>query len=329
MTVKFLIIRFSSIGDIVLTTPVMRNLKKQVENAEIHYLTKNQYSNIVSNNSYVDKVHVLQHSFKETIRVLKNERFDYVIDLHNNIRSARVKLHLKMLSFSFKKLNYQKWLLVKTKINKLPEIHIVDRYMDTVRFFISEMDSNGLDYFIPEDDEIDIQTLPASFHKGFVAWVIGARHNTKKFPKLKITEIADQINYPVIILGGPDDYNDGRYIEDNAEGNVLNTCGKYNLNQSASLIRQSDVVVTNDTGLMHIAAAFNKSIISFWGNTVPSFGMYPYIPEEHSIMIENKNLTCRPCSKIGFQKCPRKHFKCMNDLNNMEIIKSIRNFLQL
>ncbi len=329
MTVKFLIIRFSSIGDIVLTTPVMRNLKKQVENAEIHYLTKIQYSDIVLNNVYVDKVHILQNAFKETIRILKKEHFDYVIDLHNNIRSARVKLNLKMLSFSFKKLNYQKWLLVKTKKNYLPDVHIVDRYMDTIRFFISEFDSKSLDYFIPAFDEIDIQSLPVPYHHGFLSWVIGAKHNTKKFPKSKITEIIRQINYPVIILGGPDDYDDGRYIEDNSTGNVVNACGKYNLNQSASLLRQADVVISNDTGLMHIAAAFDKKIISLWGNTVPAFGMYPYISEKHSIMIENKNLNCRPCSKIGFQKCPKTHFKCMNDLNNEEIVKSIHNFLQL
>lgn len=329
MTVKFLIIRFSSIGDIVLTTPVIRNLKQQVENAEIHYLTKPQFRDIIENNKYVDKVHVLQKSFKSTIRQLKKERCDYVIDLHANLRSARVKFNLKMISFSFKKLNYQKWLLVQFKKNYLPDIHIVDRYMNTIRFFISNADGKGLDYFIPATDEIDLNTLPERFRNGYIAWVIGAKHNTKKFPKTKIIEIISSVQMPVVLLGGPEDMDDGRSISENAYDQILNACGKYNLNQSASLIRQASVVVSNDTGLMHIAAAFNKNIISLWGNTVPSFGMYPYLPEEKYSVIENNDLSCRPCSKIGFKECPRKHFKCMQDLNNSQIIKQIKKFSQL
>jgi ADP-heptose:LPS heptosyltransferase len=329
MTVKFLIIRFSSIGDIVLTTPVMRNLKQQVDDAEIHFLTKNQFRSILDNNVYVDKVHVLEGSFKQTAKALKSERFDYVIDLHNNLRSARVKLNLKMLSFTVKKLNYEKWLMVKFKQNRLPDVHIVDRYLNTIRFFLNEPDKNGLDYFIPQKDEVDLHSLPKDFHTGYVGWVIGAKHNTKKFPKSKIISIVDSINYPVVLLGGPEDYEDGKYIEENTSGTVLNCCGKYNLNQSASFTRQAQLVVSNDTGLMHIAASFGKNIISLWGNTIPAFGMYPYVEKKKSVIMENNNLDCRPCSKIGFKKCPKNHFKCMNDLKNQEISKSIEIFLQL
>lgn len=328
MTVKFLIIRFSSIGDIVLTTPVIRNLKNQVEGSEIHYLTKKRFSTIVENNVFVDKVHILQDSFRATIKNLRNEKFDYIIDLHKNLRSNRVKFQLRVLSFNFNKLNYQKWVLVNFKKNMLPQLHIVDRYLDTIRLFIDKPDSKGLDYFIPDGDEVNISSLPGEFQGDYVGWAIGAKHNTKKFPKLKIVEIINEIDIPVILLGGPEDNGDGDFIAKKTHTPVLNYCGRGNLNQSASLIRQAKLIITNDTGLMHIAAAFNKNIISLWGNTVPSFGMYPYVVEKQSVIIENNNLACRPCSKIGFQKCPKSHFKCMNDLNNRTIIDNIRNFYQ-
>ena len=93
---------------------------------------------------------------------------------------------------------------------------------------------------------------------------------------------------------------------------VYNACGKFNLNQSASLLKEAVVVFSHDTGLMHIAAAFGKKIYSIWGNTIPEFGMYPY--RTQFVIFENKKLKCRPCSKIGFDSCPKKHFKCMNDV---------------
>src|SRR4051794_32057109 len=129
---KFLIIRFSSIGDIVLTTPIVRCLKQQLENVEVHYLVKKSFSTIVENNPYIDKVHVLNDDFKQTIEALKKESFNHIIDLHHNLRTWRVKRALNVRAFSFNKLNYEKWLLTAFKINRLPKVHIVDRYMFTV-----------------------------------------------------------------------------------------------------------------------------------------------------------------------------------------------------
>ncbi len=321
MTVKFLIVRFSSIGDIVLTTPVVRNLKQQVEDAEIHYLTKKQYVGIIETNPYVDKVHVLDDSFSELIPKLHTEHYHYLIDLHKNLRTLKVKRVLRTAAFSFNKVNWEKWLMVNLKVNKLPDIHIVDRYMDTIKPFIEKNDMKGLDYFIPEKDEIDIATLPERFRNEYIAFAIGAQHATKRLPDEKIISICKKINQPIILLG---DKNDSLVAEKalNAVGeNIYNACGKYNLNQSASIVKQAKHVITHDTGLMHIAAAFKKKIISVWGNTIPEFGMYPYLPDKNSEIIEVKGLKCRPCTKIGFKKCPEKHFKCMNDINEEQIVK--------
>ena len=328
---KILVIRFSSIGDIVLTTPVIRTLKTQVSEIEIHYLTKEQNGPIVENNPYVDKVWRLTDSLTSLTAKLREEQFDWVIDLHNNLRSRMVRLLLGRPSRSFDKLNLLKWLLVNTKINRLPNRHIVDRYMDTVAHLGVKIDALGLDYFIPEKDEVEVEWLPPTHRNGFVAVVIGGKHATKRLPMNRLIELCDRINKPIVLLGGKEDEQVGEEIasffkvsaigsdrervlrEDlGKKAEVYNACGKFNLNQSASLLKEAVVVFSHDTGLMHIAAAFGKKIYSIWGNTIPEFGMYPY--RTQFVIFENKKLKCRPCSKIGFDSCPKKHFKCMNDV---------------
>ena len=316
---KFLIIRFSSIGDIVLTTPVVRCIKQQLPDAKIHYLTKKSYKNILEHNPYVDSIHILQESISDLVKELRTENFDYIIDLHNNLRTWRIKTALnKIPAYSFNKLNYKKWVLTALKINKLPPVHIVDRYLKTVEAFGVINDNKGLDYFIPEKDEITFSQLPTSHLHGYIAMVIGAALNTKKLPIDKLAELCKKIEHPIILLGGPEDKQDGDAIAATDNMKIYNACGKFNLNQSADLIKKAKLVISHDTGLMHIAAAFQKIILSVWGNTVPEFGMYPYFAttptsnnKEESRMFEIKNLHCRPCSKIGYKKCPLGHFKCM------------------
>src|SRR5689334_7739334 len=112
---KFLVIRFSSIGDIVLTSPVVRCLKTQVATAEVHYLTKQSFAPIFTANPYIDKMHYLQDNLDSIIETLKQEDFDYVIDLHHNLRTLKVKRALNKKTFSFNKLNIEKWLLTGLK----------------------------------------------------------------------------------------------------------------------------------------------------------------------------------------------------------------------
>jgi len=322
--VKILVIRFSSIGDIVLTTPVLRCLKNQLEGeVEIDYLTKKQYELIVANNPNVNKVYSIEKSTNEVIENLKKENYHYIVDLHKNLRSKRVTKQLKVLSFSFDKLNYKKWLLTKFKINKLPTLHIVERYLNSVKPLGVENDKGGLEYYIPENDNINITDLSELHKDGYIAIAIGAQHKTKCLPKHKIIEICKKLGKPIILLGGNEDKLTGDDIVSETSNIVYNACGKFNLNQSASIVKQAQAIITHDTGLMHIGAAFNKKIISVWGNTVPDFGMYPYIPKapEQSVIVENNELNCRPCSKIGYDKCPKKHFKCMEDININNIVK--------
>lgn len=316
---KILILRFSSIGDIVLTTPVIRCIKQQVPGAEVHYCTKQAFKGILEHNPYVDKVHVLGSSLGELVQQLKTENFDYVVDLHNNLRTRIIKTRLGMPSKSFNKLNYEKWLMVNFKLNRLPNVHIVDRYLAAASVLGVKDDGKGLDYFIPARDEVDVQTLQEPFRQGYVAFAIGAQHYTKRLPTERIIELCEKLQRPIILLGGKEDAAVGEEIAAYFQQSttIYNACGRYSLGGSASLVRQAEQVVSHDTGLMHIAAAFQKEIISIWGNTIPEFGMYPF--RTRYKVLEVNGLSCRPCSKIGYSKCPKGHFKCMRDINFNEI----------
>lgn len=318
---KILIIRFSSIGDIVLTTPVVRCLKMQQPGFVIHYLTKRSFVSLLENNPYIDKIHSIDKDVKEIAQDLKKENFDAVVDLHNNLRSFQVKRMLAKPASVFKKLNFQKWLLVQFKINIMPPVHVVDRYMQTVEHFGVSIDNKGLDYFIPEKDEISLENLPELHRKGYIGFVIGAKHFTKQLPIEKIISICKKLDQPLVLMGGKEDKSRGEEIVQAVGARVYNACGIYNLNQSASLVRQATRIITHDTGLMHIAAAFRKEIISVWGNTVPAFGFTPYKAADNSKMVEVTGLSCRPCSKIGYDKCPKGHFKCMHNIDDDAFIR--------
>jgi ADP-heptose:LPS heptosyltransferase len=312
---KILIIRFSSIGDIVLTSPVVRCLKQQVKDCQVHYLTKEQFLPLVSYNPYIDKVHTIKKDVDEVIDDLRAEKFDCVIDLHRNLRTAKVKMKLHVPSRSFNKLNFKKWLAVNLKMKVLPDMHIVDRYLETVKPLGVVNDSKGLDHFIGPADEVNTESLPASHRSGYIAFAIGAQHATKRLPTDKIISICKKLNQPVVLLGGKEDRPRAEEIHAAVGANVYNACGHYTINQSASLVKQARWVITHDTGLMHIAAAYKKKIFSVWGNTIPAFGMYPYLPGEGSKIIEVPDLPCRPCSKLGYDKCPQGHFKCMREID--------------
>ncbi len=327
---KILILRFSSIGDIVLTTPVPRCIKTQFPDCEVHYCTKQSFRSLVENNPYIDKVHILKSGLRDLIKELKKENFDFIVDLHHNIRTKLIKIALRKPSSAFNKLNYEKWLFVQFRINKLPNVHIVDRYLEAASPLGVKNDNLGLDYFIPEKDVVEKEWLPDEFQKGYVAVVIGATYYTKKLPFEKLVELCDRISKPIVLIGGKEDKEMGdrlttffkkheasEHLEEKLKelgkkSVLFNACGKFNLNQSADLIRKASYVFSHDTGMMHIAAAFKKYTFSIWGNTITQFGMYPY--KTKFIVFENNKLDCRPCSKLGYHKCPKKHFKCMKDL---------------
>ncbi|MEP6793327.1 MAG: glycosyltransferase family 9 protein [Saprospiraceae bacterium] len=332
MKKKILIIRFSSIGDIVLTTPVIRVLHEQI-GAKVHYLTKPSFASIIEVNPNVTKVYTLQEDFDQMIRMLRDEQYDYIIDLHNNIRTRRIKLSLKRPSHSFRKLNFEKWLMVNFKINRLPDKHIVDRYLDTVNFLGVQNDRKGLDFFTPEEKKINVLEKFGFQPNTYVSIVIGATYYTKCLTVDQIAAICEILNMPVLLLGGKQEIKKGQEILNLSKSkNIISACGTFDIFQSASILQQSATIISHDTGLMHIAAALKKPQVVIWGNTIPAFGMYPYYGDENKninwISFEQKELNCRPCTKLGFDKCPKGHFKCILNHNLSEIASATLNLIR-
>ena len=316
---KFLVIRFSSIGDIVLSTPVFRCLKKQVIGAEVHFLTKQSFKAVTEANPYIDKFFYFDKDLDSVIEQLKAEDYDYVIDLHKNFRSGKVKRSLNKPSHTIDKLDWKKFLLTKLHINLMPGRHITQRSLDTIRPFGVKDDGGGLDYFIPEKDKVMDDDIPAAHHAGYIAIVIGASYTTKKLPVFKLKELCQKLDHPIILIGGKEDKNVADEVSSIDPGKIYNACGKFNLNESADLVRRSKLVISHDTGLQYIASAFQKKIMAIWGATSPKLDVEPYYGSKFLEPDSNKphvnvlvpGLSCQPCSKYGTRKCPRGHFKCM------------------
>lgn len=325
---RFLIIRLSSIGDIVLTTPVIRCLKQQVPDAEVHVLTKASFRSVLQYNPYIDRLHLWDKNYLLLVDELRQLGFEQVIDLHHNTKTLRIKRDLGVPASSFYKLNIEKYLLTAFKVNVLPEKHIVERYLDTVKHLGVKNDGQGLDYFIAESEQLGKEDIPGAQWGGFVGVVIGAALSTKRWPTEHFKKFCLQLDHPIVLLGGKEDRLRGDEIASVDPIKIYNACGKFSLNESADWVRRAKFVVTGDTGLMHIAAAYRKPILSIWGNTVPAFGMTPYYGSDlvENVKLEHK-VWCRPCSKIGYERCPIGHFSCMRKIEPEQALIIARQWL--
>ncbi len=325
---RVLVIRFSSIGDIVLTTPVVRALRQQI-GAEVHLVVKQAFAPIWAANPYVHAIHAMDRHLGELIPRLRALRFDYVADLHKNLRSLHLRLALRRPGRSFPKLSLHKWLATRWKWQILPDIHIVHRYFEAVRPLGLHYDGQGLDWFVPPGEALDARSLGLEPCQ-YVAFAIGAAHATKQLPFGKMAAICRQLRRPVVLLGGAAEAGLGTRLARHSGSHVHNLCGKTTLHGSASLIAQAGALLTHDTGMMHIGAALRKPIVSVWGNTIPEFGMYPFYPDKTAarwVAIERKELPCRPCSHIGYPRCPRAHFRCMEDLEASQIVAAVESLM--
>ncbi len=314
---KILVIRLSSMGDIIYTTPIVRCLKLQLE-AEIHFLIKPMFKYIYEGNPYLDKLLLLEKNLSETIQQIKAEKYDYLIDLHNNLRTSIIKFRTGIPSSTYKKQPLQKWLYLKWHWNFISKKHLVERYLETVAFLGVKNDGKPINYYLKKHYHLE-DLLPASHLPKYVAFVIGATHFTKRMPNEKVARICQEINLPIVLLGGNDVQANGDEIASFTGIKIYNACGKVSLDQSVFIITQAVKIIGFDTGLTHIAEAFDRPIASIWGSTTPNLvGVAPYRVKNAEVV--ELNLYCRPCSKFGLEQCPLGHFKCMKDIPNERII---------
>jgi ADP-heptose:LPS heptosyltransferase len=272
---RLLFIRFSSIGDIVFTTPAIRCAKQQIPGVEIHFLTKAAMKAVTIGNPYIDHFHYFDKDLQATINQLKACKFDYIIDLHKNYRTYQIQKALGVPSLSYEKLSLQKFLLTKLHLNFMPMRHIADRCLDALSSLGIVNDGKGLDYFIPKETTINNSALPASFESGYIALVIGASYATKKLPVSALQNLCHKIPYPIVLIGGKEDEAQGAAVEAINPIKIWNACGKFNLQESALLVKQAKTVISHDTGFLYIACAFHKKTVAIWGATSPALQVEP------------------------------------------------------
>ncbi len=323
-----LVIRLNSIGDIVLASPIVRCLVLQ-GGYVVHFLVKSTYAHVLDHNPYIEKVIEYDKDAGTHWATLKSEKYELIIDLHNNLRSRRVAGKINGKGVYVDRASFQKWLYIHWRINKFRFDHVVDNYFQCVRPLGIENDGMGLDYYFSGDADrrFNDMKLPAAY----ACINVSASFETKKIPEAIIVQLIRQLEFPVVLTGGIEDISRGEWIERHSESKQLyNLCGRLALEDSANVVRHSVVLITGDTGLMHIAAAVNTPVVAVYGSTDPVFGFKPYFPKnpEYARHVMVKDLPCRPCSRQGKPSCPKKHFKCMRTLNIDEIVDNALFFIE-
>jgi len=323
---KVLLIRFNSIGDVVLTSPLIKSLSDS--DYEVHYLVKSAYKNLLEYNPYISKVWTYEGKLWNLIFKLKKENYELVIDLHNNLRSNIVCLGLQKPSRRLKKYRIKNWLMCQFGFFKFQREHMVNRFMDVAKGLDIETEGLNTKYYFQSAKIYD--SLSLSFDN-YICLAVGTAFETKNIPYDKMLALLDELKSPVILLGGKDDKAlADKLIKNCRSSEIKSYVGEISIDESAYLISKSKLLVTGDTGLMHIAAALAIPIVSIFGSTHPILGFTPYYgtKEIKHHIIQNTNLDCRPCTKQGRHSCPKGHFNCMNALSVDEISMKVESLLE-
>lgn len=321
---KILIIRLSSLGDILLTTPFIRSIKNQFPEIKIDFILRKEYSDALKLNPYLNKVFTYSRIEKDNLQTfeeIKKSGYDLVIDLQNNLRSKKIISLIKSQSVSFSKNGLHKFLLVNFKINKLkdaPQIPI--RYAKTILNF--KLDEKGIDLII-DRKSADI----SSDKNNLIGFCPGARHFTKRWPKeyfIELGKLFSQKGYQVVLFGGRSDKELCKGLAAEIP-TAIDLSNDDNLLQTFADMKLCRAIICNDSGLMHVASAANTNIIAIFGSTVKEFGFTPY--NCRNLILENNSLSCRPCSHIGKDHCPKKHFDCMRLIKPAFVFEKVISFI--
>lgn len=326
---KALIIRLSSVGDILLSTPLLRILRQRYPECRIDYLVKREFGEIIRHNPHLSSVIELEPGSFEVLRSmrrsLRSTRYDLLIDIHGGLRSRYLAAgHRNVVRIS--KRTVTRFVLISTGIDlySKPARSVAQRYLDTVSSFGVDDDGRGLEVHIP--DELCRQTA-ARVRGALIGIAPGASYGTKMWHGAGFAEagvsLAQETGAGILLLGsGSDAARCGEIEADiharDAGIEVMNMAGQTTLLEAAALMDHCRVVITNDSGLMHLAAARKRNVVALFGPTVQQFGFAPFGTEH--VVVENRGLSCRPCSRHGTDRCPKGHFRCMNEISSARVI---------
>jgi lipopolysaccharide heptosyltransferase II len=339
---KILVIRFSSLGDIILATPLLRVLHIRFPSSRIDFVVRKEYAELIRNNRNLSHLYEFDartgmtglHKLRHQLRA---EHYDLVIDIHNSLRSRYLRWMLgvnKVVVFS--KHLFARTILIRFKKNFYHRvISVADRYIEPVQQFGIENDGQGLELAIPEEiraqTAVKMKSMEIQTGKRMIGFCPSAKHATKCWPQDRFKELgvklSKELNATILLFGGMQDKEKCSAIAQGinlsgGEGSARDLSGELSILESAVAMEACDLIVTNDTGLMHVASAMKKKVVAIFGPTVREFGFFPVGKDQ--VVLERLNLSCRPCSHIGGTSCPEGHFRCMNEIQVEEVIRSIQ-----
>lgn len=330
---KILIIRLSSIGDIILTTELIRLVRKRFPDAVIDFLIQKEYKELLQYNNRINNI--IEYDKKLTLNELntnrkaqlKNEKYDLVIDLHNNVRTRHWRRGIYKHLVKVRKYRLEKLALVhiNNSFNSMP--HVTDRYYNSISELGIEKDNRGLEVWLENESAYKAnENNTLNYQIGIAP---GAKHFTKMYPIEKIILLFEKLlliypNYKFKIFGIAEDKPLSDEITKLGGDRVKSFCGELSLLETAKEIDACDMLISNDSGLMHLAAARKVPTLAFFGSTVPQFGFTPYGNRAEIVEVD---LGCRPCTHIGRDKCPKGHFDCMNLIENDIVLEKIERIL--
>ena len=287
-------------------------------------LIREEYADVIRLNHCIDKKLLFKKDDKSNsalIEQLRNNSYELVIDLQNNLRSKKVVSSLRINSVKIDKRSFDKFLLVNFKINKLRDAPTIPiRYTNTIQNI--KLDEQGLDLFT------DKSANPALINKNnLIGFCPGARHFTKRWLKEYFIEFGNKLvknGYSIVLFGGKIDKEICTELAVKISG-AINLSNDDDLLQTVADMKLCKAIVCNDSGLMHTASAVGTKVIAIFGSTVKEFGFTPF--NCNHLILENNLLTCRPCSHIGRNDCPKKHFECMKSIKPEFVFEQLKSFL--
>ena len=307
-----------------MSAPVVQALRFHYgDEAQIDFITLDKFKGAASLIAGIDTIHTVEKSTSEISAELKHLGYNYLIDLHSNIRSRSLARALKIVTFRVKKMNPKRIALV-LGINKKPVEHFIDRSLDLLEAFsIKENKSNPWGEINSSSPEVE---LPESF----IALALGATYEGKQIPETTLDAICTEIDSKFVVVGGGDMLDLGRSLSEKFPEKVIDLCGKLSLGETAHIMKNTRVAVGGDTGAMHLATAVGARLVSVWGCTRPSLGLAPWKANSQSKILIPKGRGSRPCSRHG-DKCRFKRLGkdlCINQVSPDVVVSAVRDLLK-
>jgi heptosyltransferase II len=327
-----LAVRFSAIGDILLTTPLLRALRAANPGARITVLTKAQFAPLLSHNPHLNEVIGIEpgEGIRSVARRIRGIRYSHMLDLHGSLRSRLLRRLVPGPWSTYRKRRLARAVLIVAKRDLYSDAPpIPERYFEAAEPLGIGPDGGPPDFFLSEAADARAGSRLAQLGlaqdgRPLVAMAPGAAHATKRWPAEAWTVLARRVSATgadVALLGGPGDVTLTQWIAERAGVSVASLAGVLGLQETGAVIRRAEVLVSGDTGLMHMATGVGTPVVALFGPTVRQFGFFPY-NADHSVVVELE-LACRPCSAQGGRACPLGHHRCLRAIAPADVFERL------